>query len=103
MAEKTPSIVGRNVRRLRESLGMSGNALAKAAGMAQSQVWDLEAGRTQNPTAPVLQALARALGVTVDALLQEDPQDAGGGPQVAGVAMSGREAAEAAQGPQETR
>jgi len=73
LAEKTPSIVGRNVRRLRESRGMSGNALAKAAGMAQSQVWDLEAGRTQNPTAPVLQALARALGVTVDELLREDP------------------------------
>lgn len=75
------------MRRLRVQMGMSGNGLAKAAGLAQSQVWDLEAGRTQNPTAPVLQALAGALGVTVDELLRDEGEgnaaDSGRPPETA--------------------
>ena len=71
MPDRVPSTVGRNVRRVREARGLSQNALAKAAGLAQAQVWDLEAGRTQSPTAPTLQALGKALGVTVDELLRE--------------------------------
>ena len=77
MSRGDPCIVGRNVRRLREARGMSGNALAKAAGLSQAQVWELEAGRKRNPSVHVAQALARALGVTVDELLRDDGGAAG--------------------------
>ena len=69
--------VGRVIRRLREAKGLSGLALARLSGVTQGHLWALEAGKVANPGAAVLQALARALGVTVDELLHE-PGEANG-------------------------
>ncbi len=71
--DQEPCIVGRNVRRLREARGMSGNALAQAAGLRQGHLWGLETGRKRNPSVHVAAALARALGCTVDDLLRLEP------------------------------
>ena len=75
MPERPGVVVGRNVRRLREARGMSGNALAGAADITQSYVSDLEAGKVTSPGLAMVQALARALGVAVDELLREPAQE----------------------------
>lgn len=78
MAAQEPGVIGRNMRRLREARGLSGNALAKAAGLRQSQVWDLESGRRDNPTVNVLAAIAQALECGVGDLLGDAGTRAGG-------------------------
>jgi len=55
--------LGRNLRRVRTSAGLTQTALAKRSGMDRSYVSDLEAGQ-RNPTAVTLQRLAKVLGVT---------------------------------------
>jgi ribosome-binding protein aMBF1 (putative translation factor) len=54
--------LGRSVRQLREQQGWSQTELARRAGMTQSAVARFEAGGTV-PTLPVLERLARVLGV----------------------------------------
>jgi ribosome-binding protein aMBF1 (putative translation factor) len=54
--------LGRSVRALRQQHGWSQSELARAAGMTQSAVARFEAGGAV-PTLPVLERLARALGV----------------------------------------
>jgi ribosome-binding protein aMBF1 (putative translation factor) len=56
------------VRAWREHRGLSRDALAQAAGIASSRLTRLEA-RKADPTADELSALARALGVEVDDLI----------------------------------
>ena len=75
MPESPGAGVGRAVRRLRERQGMSGKALALAAGVAQSYVSDLEAGKVVSPGLVALHAMAGALGVTVVELLREAEAD----------------------------
>lgn len=57
--------LGRAVRELREEQSWSQTRLAEAAGMTQSAVARFEAGGTV-PTLPVLERLAKALGVELD-------------------------------------
>ena len=57
--------LGRAVRELREQHGWSQTRLAEAAGMTQSAVARFEAGGTV-PTLPVLERLAKALGLELD-------------------------------------
>ncbi len=64
--------VGERIRAAREVKGLSGNALALAAGISQGHLRDIETGRIRDPGVSVVQALARALGVTVDELLREE-------------------------------
>lgn len=71
--------VARNVRRLREAKDLSQAALGRAAGIAAAHVSMIESGRRADPQGSVLQALARALGVTVDELLREEPVEGGPG------------------------
>lgn|GEM_PF-2772564 len=73
--ERTLPVVARNVRRFREAKGLSQAALGRAAGIAAAHVSMIESGRRADPQGSILQALARALGVTVDALLQERPAE----------------------------
>jgi DNA-binding XRE family transcriptional regulator len=62
-----PSLAGR-VKQLREVAGLSKPALATAAGLSISVVIQIERGTTAHPRVSTVAALARALGVTVDAL-----------------------------------
>jgi transcriptional regulator with XRE-family HTH domain len=68
MTEPLPAI-GQRVRQLREAAGMSQQALAVAAGLSMSVVAQLEQGQREDPRISTVAALARALGVTVDAIL----------------------------------
>jgi len=61
--------MGTKLRRLRKARGMSQADLAKRAKLTRVYVTRLEAGR-QDPSLSTINALARALGVAVTALLE---------------------------------
>ena len=67
-------LLGSNVRRLRQTKGISQEELAFAAGMKRSYVSDLERG-TRNPSVRALGRLAEALGVNPPDLLWAPPSD----------------------------
>ena len=62
--------LGQRVRRLRNTAGLSQNALARAAGIGRVTLVRLEKGE-QTPRFKTLEAIARALGVGVSDLLVE--------------------------------
>ena len=68
--------VGRNIRRLRESAGMSQEGLAEILGIDRSAVAQWETGRT-NPRLADLPAIAAALGCEIDELLRTQTQEGG--------------------------
>jgi transcriptional regulator with XRE-family HTH domain len=57
------------IRRRREEKGLTQEQVAKRAGVAKEYVTMLERGARKAPTLPVLQRLAKALGVPVTELL----------------------------------
>lgn len=57
------------LRRLRLAAGMSQAQLAERSGLSLRAVTDLEQGLRTDPRASTVQALARALGVTMESLL----------------------------------
>ena len=61
--------MGKRLKRLRVGKDMSQAALAKRAGLTREYVNKLEAGK-QDPSLSTLNALAKALGVPVAALLE---------------------------------
>lgn len=63
------ALFGKNVRRFRDSEGLSQEELAFRAGMKRSYLSDLERG-TRNPTVRALGRLADALGVAPPRLLE---------------------------------
>ncbi len=95
--------VGAAVARLRAAKGLTQQAVADAVGISQPHLANIESGR-DGPSVATLRALARALGVTVDSLLQEGPPDAPGRPPAHNAATAGHgEMTEGARGPQEPR
>jgi transcriptional regulator with XRE-family HTH domain len=70
-AEPDALTIGRRIRHLRARRGMTLGDLAEAIGRAPSQVSMLENGKRE-PTIARLQAVARALGTTVDELLSPE-------------------------------
>ena len=61
------------LRLLRKSAGLTMDALAQAAGISKSYVWELENRDVPHLSAKVLVDLAKALGVTIHDLLGEPP------------------------------
>lgn len=66
--------IGRRIRRLRVERGLTLEALAAQVGRAPSQLSMIENGRRE-PRLSMLRTIAKALGTTMDALLQADPLD----------------------------
>ncbi len=64
--------IGANLKRIRETLGMSGDELAEAAGVGTATIRGIEAGLRRNPETATLEKLAKALGTTA-AELQRKP------------------------------
>src|SRR5205807_485434 len=69
---------GVRLRELREKAGLSQSGLAEGAGVPIDSIQNWEQGRTR-PRIEALGKLARALGVTVDELLQEQDERPGQG------------------------
>jgi transcriptional regulator with XRE-family HTH domain len=61
---------GDTIKNKRLSLGWSKRALAERADISHSEVHRIENGDRKNPSVPVLNALAEALGISKEDLLQ---------------------------------
>ncbi|HEY4151087.1 MAG TPA: helix-turn-helix transcriptional regulator [Chitinophagaceae bacterium] len=59
---------GENLKRLRETKGLTTREFADTADIAYSQVWTLESGQG-DPTLTTLMAIAHVLDVTLDELV----------------------------------
>jgi transcriptional regulator with XRE-family HTH domain len=62
--------IGQLIRRLREAKGLTQAELAKEARVTRPYITMLENGVRTTPSLPMLQRLAKALGVPVAALLE---------------------------------
>ena len=65
MTRTTSKGVGEQIKWWRAERGLSQQALAKAAGLSRAYIAKLEAGERASPSMPVLERLAKALGVKV--------------------------------------
>lgn len=63
--------LGEKVKQRRERLGMNQKQLAKASGITQATISRLESGLIKELKSEALKRLARALGVTVDFLVDK--------------------------------
>ena len=61
---------------IRVQHGLSQNQLAKLANVPQSVICDIESGKTKAPRIDTIQALAAALGVTIDDLIRKEERTA---------------------------
>lgn len=74
-AEADALTIGRRIRQLRTQRGMTLEELSVAVDRAPSQLSMIENGKRE-PRLTLLRAIARALGSSVDALLEAEPLDA---------------------------
>ena len=58
-----------NLKKLREKKGLSQDRLAKLANVANNTIIKIEQGENKNPTLDTLKKIAKALGVSVDDLI----------------------------------
>lgn len=66
--EAIASTIATRMRDLRQDRGLSLQLLADRAGIAKSHAWEIEQGRSRNPTIATAVGIARALGVSLDYL-----------------------------------
>jgi transcriptional regulator with XRE-family HTH domain len=64
------SPIGKNIKKLRKQKGLSQDRLSKLADISYNTVIKLESGGIINPSIDTVQKLAKALDVSVDALLK---------------------------------
>lgn len=67
--EETLRVFGENLKRIRESKGLTTRQFADIAEIAYSQVWVLESGKG-DPSLTTLLAIAKTLEVSLDALIK---------------------------------
>lgn len=67
-----PISIGKSIKSRREELGMTQPELSNMANISQAYISDLERGKCNKPTAPVLLQLSAALRLTVGELLGEE-------------------------------
>ena len=67
---KETSLIGKNIKKLRKQKGLSQDRLSKLADISYNTVIKLESGGIINPSIDTVQKLAKALDVSVDALLK---------------------------------
>ena len=62
-------MIAQNIKKYRKKKGVSQDKLSKLAGVTYNTVIKIESGATLNPRVDTLRLIAKALGVTVDSLL----------------------------------
>jgi transcriptional regulator with XRE-family HTH domain len=68
-AEDIAATIATRCIKLRVERKLSLQEIADRAGLSKSHVWDLEQGRSRNPTVDTAVRLARAFGVSIDYLI----------------------------------
>ena len=69
MAESSKTNLARNVKQLREKIGLSQEKLARLSDVSNNTIINIEAGKQDNPTIDTLKKVARALNVSVEDLI----------------------------------
>ena len=64
------STIGKNIKKLREKMGISQDRLSKLADISSNTVAKLELDDSPNPTIETLQKIAKALKVKVDDIIK---------------------------------
>ena len=62
------TILGNNIKKLRNTAGMSITNLSDASGVGRSTISEIESGKAQNPKNNTISAIANALGVNIGTL-----------------------------------
>ncbi|PIR66288.1 MAG: DNA-binding protein [Parcubacteria group bacterium CG10_big_fil_rev_8_21_14_0_10_36_14] len=62
-------MIAQNIKKYRKKKGVSQDKLSKLAGVTYNTIIKIESGATLNPRVDTLRLIAKALGVTVDSLL----------------------------------
>lgn len=70
MTESSKNNIAKIVKRLRGKTGLSQEKLARLADVSNNTIINIEAGKQGNPTIETLKKIAKALEVSVDALLK---------------------------------
>jgi len=73
------------LRSLRIQKGKSLQQVADEVGASKAHIWDLEQGRSKNPSIDLLKGISKSLGVSIADLVGENPQGEGEDPKL--VAM----------------
>jgi len=66
--------IGNKIRQFRANNAISQEQFAELAGMTRASVQAIETERNDNPTLENLSAIAQAMGLTIDELVDEQPQ-----------------------------
>jgi len=64
------TIIGDNIKKLRDLAGMSITDLSKASGVGRSTISEIESGKAQNPKSNTITAIAKVLGVNIGTLTE---------------------------------
>jgi transcriptional regulator with XRE-family HTH domain len=75
--------LGAKLTELRLRRNVSLQTVADAVGVSKAHIWELEKGRTGNPTLSLISSLADYFAVTVSYLVGEDPAATGVDPELA--------------------
>lgn len=67
--------IGARLKELRFKKGQSLQQVAEAVGASKAHIWELETGKSQNPSLDLLKRLAEHFGVTVANLVGESLDD----------------------------
>ena len=65
------SIIGKNIKRLRQAKGISQDKLSKLADVSLQTIVKMELDDKSNPTIETVQKIAKAYDVSVDDLLKQ--------------------------------
>ena len=63
------SNLAENLRRFRKAKGLTQEKLARLADLTNNTIIKIESGKNQNPTLDTLKSISKALGVSVDELI----------------------------------
>lgn len=67
------SILGLNIKKIREEKGISAYKLAKEAGVGRTTISEIETGKRQSLNTATVEKIAAALNVTTDGLFDLEP------------------------------
>ena len=67
---KEKTVIGDNIKKYRNKLGISQDVLSKRANLAFHTIAKIEAGSTPDPRIETVKKIADALGVTLDDLMK---------------------------------
>jgi len=70
MSKNVSSVIGENIKKIRQQQGLSQDTLSKKANLAFHTVAKIETGATPNPTIDTVKKIAGALDVSLDNLME---------------------------------